>query len=380
VSLKKLLYGFLPVLLAVTVLSASAQVTVQFVPAVYGQDVQGLAFAQLHSTSSSSMRVAVSIRVKEIGGGDVLRLKTTGFVLKPGPNQIDRRAFSNAVFSFSGNYHGGITRQSGKFPEGEYEYCFEVEVLETKDPGVLPLYEQCFMHQLQPLTPLLLINPIDGDELCNKRPDLTWQPPMPLPADARFRVVLAEIKEKQDPIEALTYNQPLINQAEVHINHLPFPVNIPELKEGSRYAWQVTVYSRNQKAILKKSEIWTFTVRCSDAAKEPVADSYRELKDAEDGDFYIAKNFLRFSLNNPYGAGTLAYSIECLSDPSLEVKNLPQLRLSPGLNKYDIDLAGNRSFKDGKEYLLKVYLPNNRQLKLRFIYKHETNESAGMDR
>lgn len=379
-SLKKILYGFLPLLALLIFLSAPAQVSVQFVPAVYGQDMQGLALAQFYSSSSASMRVAVNIRIREIASGDVLRVRTTGFVLKPGANQIDRRAFSNSTFSFSNTYPGSIVRQSGRFPEGEYEYCFEVEVLETKDPSILPLYEQCFMHQLQPLTPLLLINPVEGDETCNKRPDLTWQPPMPLPADARFRVVLAELKEKQDPVEALVYNQPLINQAEVPANYLPYPVNIPELKEGSRYAWQVTVYSRNQKAILKKSEIWTFTVRCSDNSREPAAESYRELKDAEDGDFYLAKNFLRFSLNNPYGEGSLAYSIECLSDPSLEVKNLPKLKLASGLNKYDMDLADNKSFRDGKEYLLKVYLPNNRQLKLRFIYKKETNESTGLDR
>ncbi len=87
--------------------------------------------------------------------------------------------------------------------------------------------------------------------------------------------------------------------------------------------------------------------------------------------FYIANDYLRFSFINPYAAGDLNYSIISLSDPSASIKGLPKLKMSAGLNRYDLNLTENRFFKDDQEYLLKVGLPNNRMLTLRFIYKNE---------
>lgn len=367
---RRLTYGILLLLFIGKASLAFSQLSVQFVPAIYGQNVQSLAFAQIVNTSSFPIKVSVLIKVKEKNAGEILRIHTASFFLRKGSNTIDRLAFSNATFYFASNDFGNLIKQSGKFPEGEYEYCFEINVEETKDPNILPSYEQCFIYQVQPLTPLLLIIPADADQICNKRPEFVWQPPMPLPIDARFRVIVSEMVDKQEPIEAITYNTPIINQAEIFVNRLPYPVNIVELKEGHKYAWQVTVYSH--KAILKKSDIWVFTIKCADQIKEVNTDSYRDLKDVDDGNFYIAKNFLHFSLNNPYSAGNLSYSIECLSDPNISVKNLPKLPIVPGLNKYDVDLTSNNSFVDDNEYLLKVILANGKQLKLRFIYKSES--------
>jgi len=175
--------------------------------------------------------------------------------------------------------------------------------------------------------------------------------------------------ELQDIVEAINYNVPLINRGNLFSNQLQFPFNAPQLKEGKRYAWQVTVY--NEKTILKKSEIWTYTVKCEEKKEQSSGESFRELKETEDGNFYVANKILRFSFNNPYSGGILTYAISSLSDPGSTIKSLPTLKMQAGLNKYEIDLSDNRSFKNGKEYLLKVTLTNNRELRLRFIYKDE---------
>jgi hypothetical protein len=148
-----------------------------------------------------------------------------------------------------------------------------------------------------------------------------------------------------------------------------YPTGAPDLKEGRKYVWQVTVYSG--KTILKKSEIWTFTVQCEEPQKNYSGNSYRELKETDDGNFYVANKVLSFSFNNPYSNSTLTYEIRNLSDPDSRIKKLPKLKMNAGINKYDIDLSEYRSFKNDQEYLLIVTLPNNRQLRLRFIYKEE---------
>lgn len=350
---------------------SKAQVSVSFSPAMYGQNLEGLAFAQIVNSIQFDIEVAITIKVNEVGGADVLTIRTQPFWIRQGVSVIDRKAFANGRFIFANTNSGTMVKQSGKFGEGEYEYCFEVEILNSKGNVPLGTYEQCFIHQLQPLTPLLLINPVDGDELCNKRPDFIWQPPMPLPVNAKFRILLAEVKEKQDIVEAVAFNQPIINQANIRTNNLFYPANIPDLKEGHTYAWQVSVYV--DQTILKKSEVWMFTVKCKEEIKKADGESYRDLKETDDGNYYLANQYLRFSFNNPYNKGLLNYSIESISEPGSKVKDLPKLELNTGINKYELNFIENDSMKPGKEYLLKVNLPN-RQLRLRFIYKNGNSE------
>lgn len=365
---KKIVAFFISCLLLFAADKVRAQVAVNFSPAIYGQSLDGLAYAQIISSSPTDLRAKVTIRVRQ-GRMTVVTVKTGTFMLHPGANEINKSAFGTARFAFGNNNFGLTASQTGKFLEGEYEYCYEVDISDSKDPRLPPVFENCFVQQLQARTPLLLINPVDGDEICNRRPQFLWQPPIPLPMDARFRLVLTEVKDKQDIVEAITFNPPVVNQANIAGNTLFYPVNAPELKEGQKYAWQVVVYAAQ--AILARSEVWTFTYKCQDKGREITKDSYRELKETEGGDFYIADTWLRFSLNNPYAAGELSYSIAAMDDPGKPIKGLPGLKLMPGLNKYDIDLSEKNDFKAGKEYVLVVHLPNNRNLRLRFIYKNE---------
>lgn len=358
------------VLVAIGLIAASTvqgQITVQFIPSVGGKNLQSLSMTQLTNGSASAAQVNLSIMVKHGGSEHVLTIKTPMFVLNPGINVIDRSAFSNAHFSFAQNYFGNIIRQTGSFPEGDYEYCFLLEIFKSGDPRILPSYEQCFEHSVQPLTPLLLILPAEADELCNKRPGFSWQPSLPLQPGTRFRLTVTEIKDRQDPLTAIAFNIPLINQAEIPVHHITYPVNIPELKEGARYAWQVSVYANN--ALIKKSEIWQFAVRCKEESKPDESDSYREVKEVLDGHLYYAYTKLRFFFSNPYNHGPLDYRIYSLSGKQEEVKRLPRLNSVNGYNQFEIDLSEINSFKDGKEYLMQIRMVDGRMLQLRFVYK-----------
>ena len=363
------LYCFVAAVFLTVTSSFAQSVLISFNPVIYGQSIEGLSFVQLMNAYPQDVLANISIKVREVKAGHVVSISIPRVSLRAGNNTIDRSAFSRGRFSFGNNYYGLTLSQSGKFPEGEYEYCFEVDLSESKLPGTATFFENCFTHELQPLTPLLLINPVDGDEECNRRPHFTWQPPMPMSADARFRLLLTEIKEKQDLIEAINYNPPIINQGNIPVNQLSYPFNAPELKPGKRYAWQVIVYT-NQ-TILKRSDIWVYNVKCPEEKQQVNTDSYREMKETNDGNFYAADKVIRFSFNNPYNAGYLNYSIVSLVNPGQPIKELPKLKLQTGLNKYDIDLSENKAFKSGEEYLLTVKLINGRELKLRFTYKNE---------
>lgn len=346
--------------------SLKAQIAINFTPAIYGQTIEGLSFVQLINSSGLPTRITVTIRVKQ-NAGSVLVVKTPVVILQSGINTINRKIFSESSLLFGNSIYADQLKQTGKFPEGEYEYCYEVAVLNDKNISTGEVYESCFDYNIQPLTPLILINPVDEDEMCNVRPNLIWQPPIPMVNNARFRVILTEIVPKQSPSEAISYNIPIINQSNIVGSTLFYPPNAPDLLKEKKYVWQVTVYTG--KTILSKSEIWSFQIKCGDEKLNIEADSYREIKEYQDGGFYIANQILRFSFNNYYQSQKLNYSIGDLENPTENIKNLPPLTAETGINKYNIDLSEMRSFKEGRQYILKVKTADNKELQLRFIYQ-----------
>jgi hypothetical protein len=272
-----------------------------------------------------------------------------------------------AQFNFASNELATIFRQTGKLPEGEFEYCYELTVTESKPAIAQDFYENCFHLSLQPITPLLLVDPADRENICNTRPSFTWQPPLPVDFKAQYQVIVVEVKDKQAPIEALSFNQPVINASGMRNTRLNYPAQAKELEKGKTYAWQV-YYSVNRR-LIQKSEIWTFTIDCEEDNEITPDESYRELKPGVEGDYYVAKRKLRFAISNPYNDGELKYTISAFESPNKPIKQLPVLKAVTGFNKFSIDLYEMRAFKNGTQYLLTVELANGQKLILRFIYE-----------
>lgn len=349
---------------------ATSQVTVNFNAALHGRTLDGLSFAQIISSYTQGKYARIKITIRENQGSQVATVMVPFLFIHPGSNTINRVEFAQSNFLFAQSLSGQQLKQTGRIPEGEYEFCFEVSVGDHKTQIVDDIFENCFSSQIQPLTPLLLINPAPEDESCNIRPNFTWQPPMPFNIQTRFRIIVCEKDEKQSDIEAISYNIPVINVAGMPSGNLFYPPKTPDLKKDKNYVWQITAYQ--EKTIVTKSEIWEFSIKCPEEKKKEDADSYRELKEQLDGSLYYAYGRLRFSLNNPYSNGPLEYSIDNLSDMQDEIKKLPELKLTSGLNQFELDLEDIKGIKADKNYLLKVTLQGNKILQLRFVYK-ETN-------
>ena len=365
---KNFKYIILFLFLAVN-LSVFSQVVVYFNSSLHGRSLDGLSFAQLVNSSPQSVFAKVKITIREMAQGAVATIHIPYMHLRSGTNIINNQNFTRSNFVFSQNSIGRHLGQTGKFPDGEYEFCYEVTVGDPKTQVVDDISESCFQSIIEMMGPLLLIDPAPDDEFCNTRPNFVWQPPFPLERGTQFRIIVCEKTEKQTDIEAITYNIPVINIGGLYVNTLLYPPKTPELKKDKKYVWQVSAY--REKTILTKSEIWEFKIKCEEPKQQLNTDSYRELKETEDGNYYVADKVLRISFYNPYNAGVLNYSIGALSAPEKKIKKLPKLDLNTGLNMYDIDLSENSSFKDGQEYLVTVRLENNRILKLRFIYQND---------
>jgi len=356
-----MLRRYIIVVLLLFSLPVLGQTTIQFIPELYGRNVDGLFRCNIIN-SGSRQSATLSIVVKERKAGTVCVIKTPAFNVITGNNILPYTIAHNSSVQFANTGTGKLTSVNHNFPEGDYEYCFTVNYVSH---DLLPV-EQCFDYTLAPFAELNLIDPYDKDKICDQRPLLTWQPLIPGVPGAMYQLVLAEVKNGQNPTEALNYNLPVINQSNILSPVLPYPSIAPQLEKGKTYAWQVTAYK--DQTILNRTAIWSFKIECQDSTKKVQDDGYRDIEDLSKGNYDLVIGTLRFALINPYQAQDLKYDIVSLNKQDKKIKHLPTVKLVSGLNQISIDLSTNNSFNDGESYVITVRTPNGTVKKMRFLY------------
>ncbi|WP_443938766.1 DUF928 domain-containing protein [Pedobacter sp. MW01-1-1] len=342
------------------------QMIVQFVPEVHGNSIDGLMNARIFN-NSGSQNIRLTVTVTEDKTGKVVVITTPIFRIGPGNNSIPSIAIKSSQITTGANAVGNFIRKNGTFPQGGYNYDFAIMSSSSSQEIIA---DQTYSYEVVPPAPFDLIEPFNRDQICEKRPLLTWQPSLPQILGMQYEVLLTEIKGSQSPVEALNYNLPIVNQKGVSSNMLFYPPISKELSSGKKYAWQVTAYK--DQTVINRSEVWEFKVDCQDSisAIKDLDFGYRDIENLVKGNFYIAEGFIRFSMINSYAEQKLRYGIVCTTDPKSKIKNLPVIKLKRGQNKVNIDLRNNFSFKDGYSYIMTAYLPDGTPKMLRFIYKN----------
>ncbi|MCK7556257.1 hypothetical protein MKQ70_15025 [Chitinophaga sedimenti] len=274
---------------------SQAQVSFSFVPELQGRTVDGL-FQVRTMNAGARKTVNLQMTVTEKSAGLIVRIQTSAFDLMPGNNPLPASVARQAGLTFSNDKAAAVTRQSGYFLEGDYDFCFEL--VEGKAGGSV-LAEQCFSYMLQPFSPLLLVKPADGEQTCDKRPAFFWQPLLPAVPGVQYRLALVELKPRQAKTEAMNINIPLINQRNINTPMLFFPAVNKDLEEEKVYAWQVTAYKGA--TMLAQSEIWEFKCQCSPEEKDSQPEAFRDIEDLARGNFYLAEGriFLHYAIPTP---------------------------------------------------------------------------------
>lgn len=340
-----------------------AQFNFFFVPEVSGRSIDGLGLFQVQNLTGRALQGQVVIVVREnTRRQHIVTITTPVTTLGTGTYNFPKNVFAGSAFKFSNSPYSSIVNQTKGFPPGEYSFCYQF-VNANKLAG--DDYENCFEAEILPLVPMTLLNPADKDKICQKRPVLSWQPPIPFHPSMRFRLLLTE-KRQGESVENLLINAPLVLLDNITATTINYPSGRPDLQEGKTYCWQVLAYQQN--IVMSKSEIWEFTIQCQEPAKQLPNDSYRELKLLVNGNYYIANRAIKFAFTNNYSVKKLSYSIHDVENGSKKIKNLPEVSLMPGLNKIDIDLT-DAELGEGKHYILKVYPFNEQAIEVRFIYR-----------
>jgi hypothetical protein len=347
---------------------ANAQVTVQFIPEINGRNTDGLLTAKFMNGGSYKSNLVLKIDVKEKKHGQVVSIRINDFVLMTGLNELTGIHLRKALVEFGNSAVGRAARQSNFFPEGDYEYCFKIEDEKKASTPPQVYADECFDYDLQPIIPISLIEPYDGEKVCGPQPLLTWQPIVPWLQGVTYQLTIAELRKDQNPVEALYYNIPLLNSRNIFSPFTPYPNSAKPLEKGKSYVWQVSAYVKD--LVLCRSEIWVFQYGCNDSTKVEKPEGFRKIEDLVMGNYYVANGQILFAVQNDYTEMALTYNISCLSNPEIKIKKMPRIQLVRGKNNVRIELRDKHAFVNGFVYQMNVKLPDGTEKQLRFVYQN----------
>jgi hypothetical protein len=310
----------------------------------------------------------------------ILTANSPVFNLLQGSNPSPFNTSSFKVQYGSGNIPN-VVRNTGRFPYGNYTICYRV--LSANSETLLG--EFCQEETVLPFSPPELITPFNDESVTTTYPVLVWKAPFP-PGDipVEYSLKLVELKSRQDALEALEKNAPLLSRNRLFSTNLIYPADAPKLEIDKSYAWQVSAKAGDFE--LGVTEVWTFKVAPTVVAMmvpQGAFKAYREFKLAPDGSFNPIKQKLRFSFNNRCGAPLLDYEVTSPPTTNLDrayfriypqgKQNSPlsmtnSIALLTGTNRLTINLSSVAGITNGENYIMVMRDPYGKEYFLEFTY------------
>ena len=301
----------------------------------------------------------------------LLTVSSSAFLLKPGLNP----AFDGSRKAIGIEYGSGSQPQYIKsthtLPTGTFRICVSITSVQNNE-----IRDEYCDETISDFSQFLyLVNPFDKDTVDSKTPLLIWSHSEPFNVLAQgeyYRMVVSEIKDRQNAEEAVTVNPPLMAKNYLTVHSIQYPYDAKELREGMRYAWQVQKIANG--IISNKTEAWEFIIRKKPSETDV---KYVALRQTMGSDYYKAVNGrVYFKFNEEYNSkGTIRASItsdkgkEFLVEILKDEKNKPAVSTvkTTGDNRFVLDLD-KEQIKPGhytmlirnekkETFYLKFYLP-----------------------
>lgn len=198
-------YIVLWVLLCGIAIQSKAQLSVELLSSRFN-NYQSIVNFNVRNTSTEAVTANLRITLSEEVSGNVFTINWMDVLLRTGVNSsqsFPQKAITNFYATSVSNY----LQSNDKLADGNYKICYSIN---PSKAGIAP-FEYCTVFTINNAGPLMLISPINGEQLCSERPTFQWQNPMPLPIDAKVKLTLVEMKAGQNETEAMIRNMPLVN-------------------------------------------------------------------------------------------------------------------------------------------------------------------------
>ncbi len=242
---------------------------------------------------------------------------------------------------------------TGSFPAGNYQYC--IYALNTITGEVKT--QQCNNITIRNLTPPVLIYPFNSTTIQEKNPMLTWLSPGANTAglSINYTLTLVELYPKQNAIDGLLRNRPLLYQNKITTTSLQYPFNAPPLAYGKNYAWQVEAYDASQQS-LGVTEIWSFTLAPDSVKVVEVNNdqSYIDITQSAANAAYYAKGVLKIKYNTRQYPTRLTYQVLDANEQVMNNNESVLMALTKE-NWYDVDMESALHLKHGQRYRFELF-------------------------
>lgn len=275
-------------------------------------------------SSATNATVKGTVRYKQSGLSFSYSFNT---ILRGGMNMIEGGAIHPA-WTWSSNALRELFQDYHTLPEGTYEYCVTIMPLnQAGEPGVSGETTECIYGKKEDLFLINLVDPENNAKIYEYYPVFSWIVNYPFASQLTYRIRIAEIKEGQNTVNAITRNNPIYQESNLPQTTATYPVYASPLKPFQPYAWTVDAYYKG--ILLGGAEQWKFTIiEDSEMLAVPANPSYVEVN-------------LEKGMSKIYAVG------------QLKLKYIERDRITDSLKLELLDSKGNRIVLKSNSWLAK---------------------------
>ncbi|MBX9449212.1 MAG: hypothetical protein KL787_05625 [Taibaiella sp.] len=289
--------------------------------------------------------------------------------IMPGLNTIDAGTIL-PQYTFSSTSLRELFQTYRKLPQGLFEYCVHVmpDVHNTEIEQLV--FSQCLYQKSEDLFFITLVDPENDAKIYEYNPMLTWMVNYPFAQELKYKIRLAEVKKGQNPVAAMTRNNPIYEEGNLFNTGQMYPVYARPLVKDQKYVWTVDAYYKD--LLLGGAEPFTFTI-VEDSVSEsiPAEVSYYDFSVKKNEARIFAIDTLKLKYSCRYPADSLVLDFYDKSGDQVANTSLG-LSSREGLNYYDLDLIHTRKFRHKGHYY--VVIKTNRGLEYRVPFTFIDNE------
>jgi len=348
--------AFLLLLMAGLVTAGPAQVLINLQLPPSGVTIKSQLWNfSLVNTSTTTYDIQVEVTLTDMSNNQRVLAGTSKLIQLPrGARVIKPSDVLPVTYNVTGP--GVDASPDGFLPVGHFMTCFSV--LRINSDLSERLAEECESIEVEPISPPILVNPSDSDQVELSHPLFTWIPPTPftLFTNLRYNWTLVEVADLQTGATAIQQNVPLLSQSSLGITSFQYPLSSPALDTGKVYAWQVTAVNNN--SVIAQSEVWTFRLRKLGVDTVTTANKegfYARLKREENASFVLSYGKINFEYFNESNSALVQLRLLDISKPVRRTIALDSASYSvkPGQNLRQLDLT-DKGLTAGHVYLLEL--------------------------
>ena len=213
---------------------------------------------QVQNTSSKSTNARVRGTIHYRNNNSLHFEYTFVCELKPGLN-IFNRDIVHPQWTYSNSGLQDLFSIYKRLPVGTYEYCVDVAINYTSgELSPLNSFDECLYQRSDDIFLFNLTEPDNNAKIHEYNPLLSWVANYPFASELTYRIRVAELKNGQNPSNALTRNNPVYDEKNLFQTSITYPIYAKPLQKYQPYAWTVDAYYKG--VLLGGAEPWKFTI------------------------------------------------------------------------------------------------------------------------